>query len=82
VNTHEQQEGCYLETRLTKLEWQQAEHAEEIREVKRTANELSTALKDISACLQQIKYTAFGAVTMLLLSTLGVLDTMSLILSK
>jgi len=82
LKAHEGQETCYLETRLTKLEWQQAEHAEEIREVKRTATELSKALKDISACLQQIKYTAFGAVIMLVLSTLGVLDTMSLILSK
>lgn len=82
MSLQNKQEECYLEDRLTKLEWNQEEHAEEIREVKRTAIELASSLNDISACLQQIKYTAFGAVTMLLLSTLGVLDTMSLILSK
>jgi len=71
-----------METRLTKLEWRTQEHAEEIREVKRTADDLTSALSDISKCLQQIKFTAFGAVTMLIMSQLGITDTMALILSK
>ena len=71
-----------METRLTKLEWRTHEHAEEIREVKRTADALTKALSDISACLQQIKFTAFGAVVMLIMSQLGITDTMALILSK
>jgi prefoldin subunit 5 len=71
-----------VENRLTKLEWQTHEHAEEIREVKRTADDLTKALSDISACLQQIKFTAFGAVVMLIMNQLGLTDTMALILSK
>jgi len=71
-----------MDTRLTKLEWRTHEHAEEIREVKRTADDLTKALSDISACLQQIKFTAFGAVVMLIMNQLGLTDTMALILSK
>jgi len=71
-----------METRLTKLEWRTHEQAEEIREVKQTADDLTKALSDIAKCLQQIKFTAFGAVTMLLMNQLGLTDTMALILSK
>ncbi len=79
---HEEKETCYLESRLTKLEWQSREHADEIREVKQTALELSKALRDISACLQQIKFTAFGAMAMLLANQLGVGEAIALVLSK
>ena len=82
MKAHEDVETCYLETRLTKLEWKAHEHAEEIREVKRTATELSKALQDISSCLQQIKFTAFGAVAMLLASQLGLADAVAVVLSK
>jgi predicted nucleic acid-binding Zn-ribbon protein len=82
ITHNEKKDSCYLESRLNRLEWQAKEHADEIREVKKTASALSEALQDISQCLQQIKFTAFGAMTMLLLSTFGVLDTMALILSK
>ena len=79
---NENKETCYLESRLTKLEWQSREHADEIREVKKTASELSKSLQDISSCLQQIKFTAFGAVAMLLASQLGLADAVALVLSK
>jgi hypothetical protein len=83
MNTHnEKRETCYLESRLTKLEWQSKEHADEIREVKKTASALSEALQDISKCLQQIKFTAFGAMAMLFISEVGIWDAMKVILSK
>jgi len=82
LSAHESQETCYLETRLTKLEWKAHEHGEEIREVKKTALELSKALRDISACLQQIKFTAFGAVAMFLASQLGLTEAISIVMSK
>ena len=82
MNAHDKVEKCYLESRLTKLEWQSREHSDEIREVKKTATELSKALQDISSCLQQIKFTAFGAVAMLLASQLGLADAVAVVLSK
>jgi len=82
VSTHDKVEKCYLESRLTKLEWQSREHADEIREVQETARELSKALQDISSCLQQIKFTAFGAVAMLLARQLGLAEAVAVVLSK
>lgn len=74
----ESKETCYLEARLTKLEWKSHEHGEEIREVKKTARELSKALNEISTCLQQIKFTAFGAVATFLASKIGLTEAISI----
>ena len=82
MKVHEEHATCYLESRLTKLEWQADEHAEEIREVKIAAAALAKALRGISSCLQQIKFTAFGAVAMFLASQLGLTETISILLSK
>lgn len=72
---------CYLETRISKLEWQYQEHTDEIREVKISTNELTSALRDISVCLQQIKWTAFGAVAMLIMSQLGLGETLGILIT-
>ncbi len=77
-----QEEPCYLESRLSKLEWQSHEHTEEIREVKKSTTELTAALQEISVCLQQIKWTAFGAVAMLMMSQSGLGATIATIISK
>ena len=59
------------ETRIAKLEWSSKEHAQDIREIRATADKLADSLERIDKCLQQIKYTAFGAVTVLLLDQSG-----------
>lgn len=79
---HSAEPTCYLESRLSKLEWQSQEHTEEIREVKVSTTELTAALTDISVCLQQIKWTAFGAVAMLVMSQSGLGATIAMIISK
>ncbi len=79
---HIEEESYYLESRLSKLEWQSQEHTEEIREVKISTTELTAALQEISVCLQQIKWTAFGAVAMLMMSQSGLGATIATIISK
>ena len=82
MNKEEQtQRPCYLESRLAKLEWQLEEHSDEIREVKRAAEELKDALRDISGCLEQIKWAAFGAVAMLMMSQLGLGETLGILIT-
>lgn len=61
-----------FETRIAKLEWSSKEHAQDIREVRATADKLADSLERIDQCLQQIKYTAFGAVTVLLMDQSGI----------
>ncbi len=73
---------CYLEARLSKLEWQSEEHTEDIREAKQSTIQMTAALTDISVCLQQIKWTAFGAVAMLMMSQSGLGETIATIISK
>jgi uncharacterized coiled-coil protein SlyX len=72
-------ETCYLEGRLTKLEWQMAEHEVEIKEVHKTSALLHDSLNEIKTCLQQIKYTAFGAILIIVMKTLGVGQTLALL---
>ncbi len=74
--------NSYLDSRLSKLEWQSEEHTEEIREVKKSTIQLTEALQDISVCLQQIKWTAFGAVATLVISQSGLGATIAMIISK
>lgn len=73
---------CYLEERMSKLEWTQKEMVNDLRDVRVTAASLSVALSEITSCLNQIKFTAFGAIGMLILNTIGVGDAVSLILTK
>lgn len=59
------------ETRIAKLEWSSKEHSQDIREVRATADKLADSLERIDKCLQQIKYTAFGAITVLVMDQSG-----------
>jgi len=73
---------CYLEERLTKLEWKSHEIETALKEVQLTSIELAKSLQEINSCLQQIKFTTFGAVAILLVQQLGVGEALTLILTK
>jgi len=60
-----------IESRIAKLEWSSKEHAQDIREIRATADKLADSLERIDKCLQQIKYTAFGAITVLIMDQSG-----------
>jgi uncharacterized coiled-coil protein SlyX len=66
------------ETRIAKLEWRTKEHEEDIREVRATAMKLAESLEQINKCLHQIKFTAFGAIAMLMLKESGLGATVAM----
>ncbi len=71
-------EPCYLETRLSKMEWELTEQKQDLKDVQHSATSLQDSLGEIKTCLQQIKFTAFGMGGMFLLSAMGVKDFMGL----
>lgn len=67
-----------LERRVVDAEWQIETHSKEIRELKETSTILTTALGNIQATLNQIKWVAVGAVVTFVFLELGWLEALSL----
>ncbi len=60
-----------LETRVVRLEVTQANHAEDIKELRETTIDLSTTMHSIEKNLAQIKYIALGALVVIVAQTIG-----------
>jgi archaellum component FlaC len=67
-------EPCYLEPRLSKIEWDLNEQKQDLEDVQHSATTLHDNLNEIKTCLQQIKFTAYGVVGMGMLSVMGIKD--------
>lgn len=71
-------EPCYLEARISKIEWDMNEQKQDLKAVQQSATSLHANLAEIKTCLQQIKFTAFGMGGMFMLSAMGVKDFMAI----
>ena len=60
-----------LETRVVRLEVTQANHEDDIKELRRSATDLSKAMANIEKNLAQIKYIAIGALAVVVTQSLG-----------
>ena len=60
-----------LETRVVRLEVNQANHAEDIKELRETTIDLSTTMHSIEKNLSQIKYIAIGALAVVVAQSIG-----------
>jgi len=60
-----------LETRVVRLEVTQANHEDDIKELRKSATDLSKAMASIEKNLAQIKYIAIGALAVVLTQSLG-----------
>ena len=60
-----------LETRVVRLEVNQANHAEDIKELRETTLDLSTTMHSIEKNLSQIKYIAIGALAVVVAQSIG-----------
>jgi len=60
-----------LETRVVRLEVTQANHEDDIKELRRSATDLSKAMASIEKNLAQIKYIAIGALAVVVTQSLG-----------
>jgi len=61
-----------LETRVVRLEVTQANHAEDIKELRETTIDLSTTMHSIEKNLAQIKYIAVGALVVIVAQSIGI----------
>ena len=60
-----------LETRVVRLEVNQANHAEDIKELRETTIDLASTMHSIEKNLAQIKYLAVGALVVIVAQTIG-----------
>lgn len=60
-----------LETRVVRLEVNQVNHAEDIKELRETTVDLKQTMHSIEKNLSQIKYLAIGALAVVLAQTVG-----------
>ena len=60
-----------LETRVVRLEVNQANHAEDIKELRETTLDMKTTMHSIEKNLSQIKYLALGALLVIIAQTIG-----------
>ena len=60
-----------LETRVVRLEVNQANHAEDIKELRETTVDLKQTMHSIEKNLSQIKYIAIGALTVVVAQSIG-----------
>ena len=60
-----------LETRVVRLEVNQANHAEDIKELRETTLDMKTTMHSIEKNLSQIKYLALGALVVIIAQTIG-----------
>ena len=60
-----------LETRVVRLEVNQANHAEDIKELRETTVDLKQTMHSIEKNLSQIKYLAVGALVVIVAQTIG-----------
>lgn len=60
-----------LETRVIRLEVNQANHAEDIKELRETTVDLKQTMHSIEKNLSQIKYIAIGALAVVVAQSIG-----------
>ena len=60
-----------LETRVVRLEVTQANHEDDIKELRKSATDLSKAMASIEKNLAQIKYIAIGALAVVVAQSIG-----------
>jgi len=60
-----------LETRVVRLEVNQANHAEDIKELRESHTDMKTTMDSIEKNLSQIKYLALGALVVIIAQTIG-----------
>ena len=60
-----------LENRVVRLEVTQANHAEDIKELRKTTIDLSATMHSIEKNLAQIKYIAIGALAVVVAQSMG-----------
>jgi len=61
-----------LETRVVRLEVTQANHAEDIKELRETTIDLTSTMHSIEKNLSQIKWLAIGALAVIIAQTIGI----------
>ena len=60
-----------IETRVVRLEVNQVNHAEDIKELRETTVDLKGTMHSIEKNLAQIKYIAVGALVVIIAQTIG-----------
>ena len=60
-----------LETRVVRLEVNQANHSEDIKELRETTVDLKQTMHSIEKNLSQIKYIAIGALAVVVAQSIG-----------
>jgi len=69
-----------LETRIVKLELISDNHEQDIKELKETSSTLKSMLHSIEKNLNQIKYIAVGALSMVIAQSMGIDKALKLII--
>ena len=60
-----------IENRVVLLEFKTDNHEDEIKELRKSANDLSKAMASIEKTLAQIKYIAIGALAVVVAQSIG-----------
>lgn len=68
-----------LENRVVRLEVKTDNHEDDIKELRKSATDLSKAMASIEKNLSQIKYLAIGALAVVVAQTLGLEKVIKLI---
>jgi uncharacterized coiled-coil protein SlyX len=71
-----------LENRVVRLEIKTDNHEEDIKELRKSANDLSKAMASIEKNLAQIKYLAIGAFAVVLAQSVGLDKAVKLLLGS
>ena len=71
-----------LENRVVRLEIKTDNHEEDIKELRKSATDLSKAIASIEKNLAQIKYLAIGAFAVVLAQTMGLDKAIKLLLGS
>ena len=61
-----------LENRIVRLEIKTDNHEDDIKELRKSANDLSKAMASIEKNLAQIKYIAIGALAVVIAQSMGI----------
>ena len=61
-----------LENRIVRLEIKTDNHEDDIKELRKSANDLSKAMASIEKNLAQIKYIAIGALAVVVAQSMGI----------
>lgn len=61
-----------LENRVVRLEIKTDNHGDDIKELRKSANDLSKAMASIEKNLAQIKYIAIGALAVVVAQSMGI----------